>query len=343
MFNQLVQTSKMRHFFNFFLAIVLLSSDVNAQQGLVGEYYDGEHFKQLIGTRVDAKLDFNWGYNAPMNGMNPEHFSIKWRGVLVAPASGDFVFSVKVDDGIRLWVNEQPLINAWGLNDASQFSNKIYLEKGKSYPIRVEYYNGMLNSLIHLYWKTPNDNGWFSKPSIVPSSVYQQGETPNTQVKEIPKPKPVENKPKTIEKPKAKVEKPKSQAPIPNKAQEEAVKIEKIKQSLEPKFIYFVKGTNELLPQSKQTLDEWVNYLNELPNKSISINGYTDNLGDAKMNFTLSEQRAKVVKDYLTSHGIASNRLTTNGFGGENTIYKAPKNEEERRLNRRVEIRLNGK
>lgn len=328
----------MKHFFNLSALILFLSIKLIAQQGLIGEYYDGEHFQQLIGTRVDAKIDFNWGYDAPMKGINPEHFSIKWRGVLVAPTSGSYEFSVKVDDGIRLWVNEQPMINAWGLNDASQFSNKIYLEKGRPYPIRVEYYNGMLNSLIHLYWKTPDNNGWFSKPTIVPISAYQQGEAPK------PQPKPVENKPKPVEKPKAKVEKSKPQptTPIRNKAQEEAVKVEKIKQNLEPKFIYFVKGTNELLPQSKLTLDEWVNYLKELPSKSISINGYTDNLGDTKMNLTLSEQRAKVVKDYLTNHGVASNRLTANGFGGENAIYKSAKNEEERRLNRRVEIRLNG-
>jgi outer membrane protein OmpA-like peptidoglycan-associated protein len=331
----------MKHYFKLIYGILLLSTNLFAQQGLVGEYYDGEHFQQLIGTKVDAKIDFNWGYDAPMKGMSPEHFSIKWHGNLVAPTTGEYQFSVKVDDGIRLWVNEQPMINAWGLNDASQFSNKIYLEKGKSYPIRVEYYNGMLNSLIHLYWKTPENNGWFSKPSIVPSSVYQQQQAAKPQVKEIPK--PVEKKQKPIEQTKAKVEKPKPQttpAPTTNKAQEEAIKIEKIKQVLEPTFIYFVKGTNELLPQSKQTLDEWVNYLKELPNKSIAINGYTDNLGDAKMNLTLSEERAKVVKNYLINQGIATNRLTTNGFGGENAIYKTPKNEEERRLNRRVEIRL---
>lgn len=314
--------------------LVLLFTNVGyAQSGLFGEYYDGENFEKIIAYRTDNKIDFDWGYDAPMKGMNPEHFSIKWKGYLQAPESGTYIFEVKVDDGMRLWVNEKPMINAWGLHDSSEFSNSITLEQGKSYPIRIEYYNGMLNSNIRIFWRKPSDIKSKRKATIIEAKhFYQVAPLVETAIN-VKKEKPAPEKPKAKPKP---IEKPTTVIPTPNVVEQVA----KIKKELEPKFIYFVKSTNELLPTSKQTLDDWVKYLNAIPNTSLNINGYTDVVGDEKLNLTLSEQRAEVVKQYFIQKGITAQRLTVKGFGGTNPIYKKPTTEQEHLLNRRVEIKI---
>lgn len=69
----------------------------------------------------------------------------------------------------------------------------------------------------------------------------------------------------------------------------------------------------------------------------ISINGYTDNTGDAKHNLDLSKQRAETVKTELKAMGIDETRLATMGFGANNPIADNAQ-EDGKAKNRRVEL-----
>jgi outer membrane protein OmpA-like peptidoglycan-associated protein len=94
-----------------------------------------------------------------------------------------------------------------------------------------------------------------------------------------------------------------------------------------------------LLPESSAELDQLVAALKKNPHWTIEIVGYTDNVGDSRLNLALSENRAKVVSSYLTRRGIADERVTSKGYGStrpiaDNTI------ERERSKNRRVEITI---
>ncbi|MEY4905961.1 MAG: hypothetical protein RLZZ292_3776, partial [Bacteroidota bacterium] len=333
--------------FSLFLFIAFfLTQQSHAQSGLIGEYFDGENFNTKIMTRTDAKIDFNWGLDTPQRGMDAQHFSIRWHGRLTAPMSGEYEFQAKVDDGIRLWLDDKRVIDAWGLNDAVQFKGKIYLNAGQSYDLKVEYYNGLLNSLVQVRWKRPDKKSMFDalwdNTEVIPSNVFSVPEpakpiaaTPQPK-QEIKKTKPITPKP-VVKKPKPVVVAAPSQPSAAAKKQaEESAMVEIIQRELEPQFIYFVQSTNEILPTSQKSLDEWVQYLNRMPNTTLQIQGYTDALGDQKMNFTLSEQRAKAVALYLTQHGIAEARLTIKGLGGSQPIFNNPKTEKERSLNRRV-------
>jgi peptidoglycan-binding protein ArfA len=317
-----------------------------AQAGLIGEYYDGENFNTKIMTRTDAKIDFNWGFDAPNRGMNSEHFSIRWHGKLLAPVSGEYLFQAKVDDGLRLWLDDKRVIDAWGLNDAVQYKGTIYLEAGKKYDIKVEYYNGMLNSMIQLFWKRPDQKSLFDavwdNSQIIENTYFFQPDLPKP-IEVVPMPKKEIKKPTPPNKAVAKKTTPKlpSAAEVAAKKQaEQATMLDQAKRELEPQFIYFVQSTNEILPTSQTSLNEWVHYLEKMPSANLQIQGFTDALGDQKMNFTLSEQRAKAVANYLVAHGIASTRLTPKGLGGTQPIFKNPRTEKERSLNRRVEIKI---
>jgi outer membrane protein OmpA-like peptidoglycan-associated protein/Tol biopolymer transport system component len=109
--------------------------------------------------------------------------------------------------------------------------------------------------------------------------------------------------------------------------------------AVELKNIFFATNSYTLQPASTAELDILVKLLNDNPGLKIRINGHTDNVGKASDNLTLSNNRAKAVVDYLTSKGIAADRLSSKGFGATATV--ADNNTEEGRArNRRTELQV---
>lgn len=78
-------------------------------------------------------------------------------------------------------------------------------------------------------------------------------------------------------------------------------------------FYDFDKAT--LRPESKTALDDLVKLLNENPNVTIELSAHTDYIGSAQYNKSLSQRRATSVVQYLTEHGIKSDRLSPVGYG----------------------------
>ena len=73
----------------------------------------GTRFATLVVTRVDPTVNFTWGTAAPAAGVTADNFSVRWTGRVQAPVTGTYRFSTVSDDGIRLWVNGQLVINNW--------------------------------------------------------------------------------------------------------------------------------------------------------------------------------------------------------------------------------------
>lgn len=92
-----------------------------------------------------------------------------------------------------------------------------------------------------------------------------------------------------------------------------------------------------LKTDGKEAVNEIAKVLTADKSLKIAVNGYTDNTGDEKHNLELSKQRALTVKNELISKGIASNRLTSEGFGPKNPITQNT-SEEGKAQNRRVEL-----
>ncbi|TAN08785.1 MAG: OmpA family protein [Rhodanobacteraceae bacterium] len=87
-------------------------------------------------------------------------------------------------------------------------------------------------------------------------------------------------------------------------------------------------------------LNQAVDTLNRYPQVKIEIDGYTDSVGTAKYNQGLSERRAQIVDQYLTSHGIDASRITAvQGFGMSNPV-DTNKTAAGRQRNRRVEFKV---
>jgi outer membrane protein OmpA-like peptidoglycan-associated protein len=103
--------------------------------------------------------------------------------------------------------------------------------------------------------------------------------------------------------------------------------------------VLFASGKSELLPGAQKRLDDVVAALKDDP-RSITIVGHTDSVGSEDKNQQLSQKRADAVRQYLTTHGVPENRVTSEGMGEKEPIA-SNKTAEGRANNRRVEIILN--
>ncbi len=102
--------------------------------------------------------------------------------------------------------------------------------------------------------------------------------------------------------------------------------------------VLFTSAKADLLPAAQLKLNDVANALiKEDPNSKIVVEGHTDSQGGVPYNQDLSQRRAQSVRDYLVSRGIASDRVTAQGFGSSRSIADNT-SAEGRANNRRVEI-----
>jgi outer membrane protein OmpA-like peptidoglycan-associated protein len=101
--------------------------------------------------------------------------------------------------------------------------------------------------------------------------------------------------------------------------------------------ILFDTGKSTIKQESQPIVDQIYNLLKDNPSLNVSIEGHTDNIGNAADNKKLSDARAKAVMDALVAKGIAKNRLSSVGWGQEKPVADN-RNEAGRAKNRRVEI-----
>ena len=102
------------------------------------------------------------------------------------------------------------------------------------------------------------------------------------------------------------------------------VNVERVGEGIVVEFkndILFGFDNYSLTSDAKQNLGKLVTILNKYPDTNIAIYGHTDNKGSDSYNQKLSERRATAVSNYLASQNIASNRLTTKGFGKTQPKY----------------------
>jgi hypothetical protein len=129
--------------------------------GLTGTYYNDPsngalRFTTLVVTRLDPNVDFDWVRNAPAPGVQKDNFSVRWTGDVLAPVTGDFRFVTMSDDGVRLWINNQLVIDNWGNHPlTTNTSAPIPLTSGVRYPVRLEFWDGVKDAVIRLHWNYP--------------------------------------------------------------------------------------------------------------------------------------------------------------------------------------------
>ncbi len=81
--------------------------------GLHADYFDNTDFTGNTVSQTDAAVNFNWQSAAPTTGISPGTYSVRWTGQVQALETGTYQFTTTADDGVRLWVNGQLLVDRW--------------------------------------------------------------------------------------------------------------------------------------------------------------------------------------------------------------------------------------
>ncbi|MFN2298950.1 MAG: PA14 domain-containing protein, partial [Anaerolineales bacterium] len=126
--------------------------------GLRADYFDNMDVAGTpVLTRVDPNIDFNWTSTSPAPEVPDTYFSARWTGRIQPEYSETYTFTACVDDGVRLWVDGQLVIDQWALYEMYNcFEGDIDLQAGVEYPIRMEYFQGESQSIAQLYWSSPS-------------------------------------------------------------------------------------------------------------------------------------------------------------------------------------------
>ena len=128
--------------------------------GLWGQYYQytpgNIDWTNLKLSRLDAVVDFDWGTAAPDVLLLADQFSVRWSGKIKPQYSETCTFFTRTDEGVRLWVNGQLLIDNWTAHAAAEDSGAIALVAGTKYDIKMEYYDGAGAASAKLSWSSPH-------------------------------------------------------------------------------------------------------------------------------------------------------------------------------------------
>lgn len=157
-------------------SIVIYPSATAAGAGLTGQYYTNSsstyssnaNFNpaNLVMTRTDPTIDFIWG-TGTLPFTNSGYYTVRWTGQVQPQYSETYYFDANTDDGVRLWVNNQLVIDRWVAQSATDSIGTIALQGGVRYNIQMDYFNGGGNAVAHLSWYSP------SQPKqIIPSTRF---------------------------------------------------------------------------------------------------------------------------------------------------------------------------
>jgi RNase P/RNase MRP subunit p29 len=117
-----------------------------------GEYYNNVNLTGAPRVRNDKKVDFDWGYGSPTKGINADSFSVRWTRRLDFEAK-TYRFNVRADDGVRLWVDGQLLIDQWHDGSTRTYSAERTMTQGK-HDVRVEMYERSGLAIV-AFWREP--------------------------------------------------------------------------------------------------------------------------------------------------------------------------------------------
>ncbi len=137
-----------------------------SEKGLMGEYFSNPKFEgDPVMTRRDGSIAFGWTLFSPNPKIPYDWFSARWAGKIKAPRTGKIRIGLRGNDGYRLYLNNQLVIDCWRKQSFGTHTIPFSFEKGKEYDIRLEYFETAGNARLKLVWDA-SDNEAVLKENI---------------------------------------------------------------------------------------------------------------------------------------------------------------------------------
>ncbi len=123
--------------------------------GLSAEYFKSSELKGEPVKRVDEWVNFNPANQAPDPIVPSGQKSIRWEGIIIPKETGEYKLAVNTDDGVRLFINDELLIDKWLSRGNTMDVVNVSFTANNKYKIKVEYFDGGGDAIAQLRWKAP--------------------------------------------------------------------------------------------------------------------------------------------------------------------------------------------
>ncbi|MEL6671808.1 MAG: discoidin domain-containing protein [Bacteroidota bacterium] len=123
--------------------------------GLLGNYFSDIDTTNLTEVRTDAQINFEWGSSIPIQGQSFDNFSVVWEGEIEAPYDETVTFTTTSDNGVRLWVDGQLIIDQWNDHARMDHSGSVDLDPFTKVPIKMAFYEKDVFATAILSWSSP--------------------------------------------------------------------------------------------------------------------------------------------------------------------------------------------
>jgi type II secretory pathway pseudopilin PulG len=135
--------------------------------GLLASYFTNNTLSGAPYTQqMESPVDFNWGSGSPMSGMGADNFSVRWAGYITAPTTGTYTFAITSDDGERLYVNSNLIIDHWVAQGPTTWTATLSLTAGQKVPIIYEMFENGGGAMAKLEWIIPGGT-----QTVIPASA----------------------------------------------------------------------------------------------------------------------------------------------------------------------------
>lgn len=139
--------------------ILNISNPAAGSMGLREDHYSTKDLFPQAATVATGKIpDYSWGTSGTSYGTGPNNFSVRWTGLIEPQVTGEHVFTLKSDDGMRLYIGDMatPVVTGWSNhgNDVEQ-EGRMTLDAGRAYAVMIEYYQDAGAAVVQLFWTPP--------------------------------------------------------------------------------------------------------------------------------------------------------------------------------------------
>ena len=127
---------------------------LTAGNGLQAQYFNNANLSGVALVQTDASVDFDWGTGSPDVSISSDQFSVRWSGQIEPEFTESYSFIVNADDGARLWVNGQLLIDEFSSGSVVDATGTIDLIQGRKYDVQLEYREDVGEASVSLQWSS---------------------------------------------------------------------------------------------------------------------------------------------------------------------------------------------
>ncbi|GAB4538136.1 MAG: hypothetical protein Kow0063_25670 [Anaerolineae bacterium] len=123
----------------------------------LAEYYNNRSLSgEPVLTRCESHIANDWSTGSPGDPVGRDTFSVRWTGSFHIPA-GTYTFIARADDGVRVWVDDDQIIDAWQIQPATTY-RRMYSLSGGEHEIKMEYFENHGHAIAELQWQPVIDS-----------------------------------------------------------------------------------------------------------------------------------------------------------------------------------------